>query len=384
MVWLGALAAALTIVAVANVAYLAWYFHWERRNTSGMAYYGRPLAERRALKHRMRRLSWPAKPFVRLLALMARSRTTMPAFDYEGVAGPTTVSSPEIFERARRYRPRPEDVFVVTQMRSGTTWMQQLVYEIVSHGRGDLTDAGHGPLYAISPWIDGLNSVSISDAPLVGVWPTRLIKSHLPTALCPYDEHAKYIYVARHPVACFASIVDFNRSLSGPAAPPVAALVEWFCSDRMYWSPWPRHVQGWWEWAEARDNVLFVHFEEMKRDFNAVRDRVAHFLRCPLTPEDAARVTHRCSFEFMKAHEELFEMAPPTMFSVAGGRFLASGKFERHGDVTPAVRNRIVEYCRAALRGGPYPAHRFYPDLTDSDAREYELFETAVRRRDAN
>jgi hypothetical protein len=70
----------------------------------------------------------------------------------------------------------------------------------------------------------------------------------------------------------------------------------------------------------------------------------------------------------MKAHEELFEMAPPTMFSVAGGQFLANGKYERHGDVTPAVRDRIVSFCRSALRGGRYPAARFYPDLADEQS----------------
>ena len=72
----------------------------------------------------------------------------------------------------------------------------------------------------------------------------------------------------------FASIVEFNRSMIGPLLPPIDTLADWFCSDRMYWRPWPRHVAGWWEWAQQRDNVLFVHFEEMTNDFAGVRDRV--------------------------------------------------------------------------------------------------------------
>ena len=85
----------------------------------------------------------------------------MPGFEYEGVWGPPKVSSPEVFERARNYQPQPEDVFVATQMRCGTTWMQQVVYEIVNRGQGDLSDKGHGHLYAACPWIDGVNSVSL-------------------------------------------------------------------------------------------------------------------------------------------------------------------------------------------------------------------------------
>jgi hypothetical protein len=287
----------------------------------------------------------------------------MPSFEFEGVTGPKKVSSPEVFARARSYQPRPEDVFVATQMRCGTTWMQQLVYQVVTRGHGDLSDQGHGHISAVSPWIDAFNSVSLADAPLVGEPPTRIIKTHLPTSLCPYSSLAKYIYVARHPVSCFASIVDFNRSMLGPLLPPMTTLTEWFCSDRMYWLPWPRHVEGWWQWAEHRENVLFVHFEEMKKDFATVRDRVARFLGHALTIEEQARITERCSFRYMKEHEEVFEMAPPTMFSVSGGRFMTSGEESRHEDVAPAVRARILDYCRTALKGSAYPARRFYPDL---------------------
>jgi hypothetical protein len=359
-----ALAVGLGIAFLAaNFAYLIWYLQWESRQTRGMAYYGRPLAGRRALKRAIRRYSAPAKPFVRVLAALGRARATMPSFMYEGVSGPTRVSSPEVFARARHYTPRPEDVFVATQMRCGTTWMQQVVYEIIMRGRGDLTDAGSGHLYAVSPWIDAIDSVAIEHAPLVGDPPTRIIKTHLPASLCPYSREAKYIYVARHPVSCFASIVDYTRTMAGPLAPPIDALAEWFCSDRMYWESWPKHLRGWWDWADARDNVLFVHYEEMKRDFPAVRDRVASFLGCALTPEERRRVDERCSFSFMRDNEEWFEMAPPTMFSVVAGRFMASGKETRHQDVTPEVRDRILEYCRTALADSSYPVSRFYPAL---------------------
>ena len=355
--------AVAAIALVANFTYLLWYFRWEARQTQGVAYYGRTLAGRRALKRRIRLLSLPALPLARLLSLAARRQTTLPAFQFEGVSGPMKASSPEVFARAKRYQPRPEDVFVATQMRCGTTWMQQVVYQVVTRGHGEFSDEGPRHLYAASPWIDAVNSVSMDAAPLVGEPSVRIIKTHLPVDLCPYAPEAKYIYVARHPVSCFASIVDFNRSMVGPFLPSVTSLADWFCSDGMYWRPWPRHVDGWWQWAESRPNVLFVHFEDMNRNFGVVLDRVAGFLGYTLTAEEKSRITERCSFKFMKDHEEFFEMAPPTMFSVAGGQFLASGKEARHEDVTPEIRARILTYCREALRAGHYPAATFYPDL---------------------
>lgn len=353
----------LVVLAVAPFMYLSWYLRWEHAQTAGMAYYGRPLAARQALRRRMRRLSSPIRPFVGFLASINRPRAKMPVFTYDGVAGPPKVSSPEVFDRARRYVPRREDVFVATQMRCGTTWMQQVVFEVVSRGSGDLSDQGYGHLYAVSPWIDAVNSVSLENAPLVGEPPTRIIKCHLPTAICPYSESARYIYVTRHPVTCFASIVDYNRSLVGPLMPPVETLAQWFCSDDMYWLPWPRHVEGWWEWAQNRPNVLFVHYEEMTKDFAGVLDRVARFLGHTLTDEERQRIGAKCSFKYMKEHEDLFEMAPPTMFSVVDGEYLKSGNERRQEEVTPSIRASILDYCRRELNGRAYPAARFYPDL---------------------
>jgi hypothetical protein len=240
--------------------------------------------------------------------------------------------------------------------------MQQIVYEIVTRGSGHLAASGRH-LYAMSPWIDAINSVSITDAPLIGERPTRLIKTHLPATLCPDNSQARFIYVARHPVSCFASILDFNRSMLGPLMPPMTTMVEWYCSNKMYWLPWPAHVGGWWQRSREHDNVLFVHFEEMKQNPGAVIDRVATFLGCILTPDERARVVANCSFTYMKQHEEVFEMAPPTMFSAAGGEFMASGKAARHEDVPAGVRDQILDYCRRALADSPYPAKEFYQDL---------------------
>ena len=367
MSWVTLLTLAVALLVV-NFGYLLWFFRWQERETSGLAYFGRTSSDRQALKQRIRLYSLPALPMARLLAPLARRQPGLPSFIFEGVPGPAKVSSPEVFSHAKQYQPQPEDVFVATQMRCGTTWMQQVVYQIVTRGKGGYADDGFRHLYAISPWIDAINSVSMEAAPLVGAPPVRIIKTHLPVELCPYAASAKYIYVARHPVSCFASIVDFNRLMLGPFLPPNEVLAEWYCSDRMYWLPWPRHVDGWWQWAQTRPNVLFVHFEEMNRDFDAVLDRVASFLGYSLTADERAAISERCSFKFMKEHEEHFEMAPPTMFSVAGGQFLASGKEKRHEDVTPETRALIVNYTVKALAGSTYPLEKFYADVATSAA----------------
>jgi hypothetical protein len=273
------------------------------------------------------------------------------------------ICSPRTFAAARRYEPRPEDVFVATQMKCGTTWMQQIVYEAVCRGRGDLGDDGHRHLYAASPWLESKGSVSMEDAPLVGARPTRIVKTHLPAELCPYGERARYVYVLRHPVSCFASCVDFLRAGMGPAAPDRAGLLDWFCSERMWWGPWPDHADGWWRWRE-RGNVLFLHYEAMKRDLAGAVRRVSDFLGLDLDARELAAVVEKSDYGWMKEHEERFEMHPPSPF--ASGAFLVKGSHDRHADARPDEAERIARFCRERLEGRDYPLAEFYPDVAQA------------------
>jgi aryl sulfotransferase len=199
-------------------------------------------------------------------------------------------------------------------------------------------------------------------APRLGERGLRLIKTHMPTKLLPIGAKARYIYVTRHPVACFASCADFVAMLLGPLAPSRTELLEWFCSERMWWGPWPDHVEGWWRAAESHPNVLFVHFEEMKADLAATVDRVAQHLGVALAPHERDAVIRKSHFDYMKEHEDRFSMAPPTPLAESNG-FLRSGRADRHADAMSAERTRIIAFCRARLRGGAYPAARFYPEL---------------------
>lgn len=355
------ISAALVLGAATAAWHVRRFMRWYERQTKADAYFRRTAAEREAFR---RELAGRSRLVVPLAVFANRVRPPVRMFGthFRGVAGPPQCR--EGFAQAAAYRPIASDVFVATQMKCGTTWMQQLVYEVLLRGRGDLSDAGHRHLYALSPWIESSFSVRLADAPRIGDRKERVIKTHLPVSLCPYGEDARYVYVTRHPVACFASCVDFARMLMGPFTPELPRLADWFCSDRMWWRSWPEHVDGWWGWSTSRPNVLFVHYEEMLADLPAAVDRVATFLDVRLEPAERAAVVEKSGFAYMKRHEERFEMSPPTPFSVQGETaFLRSGDRERERDVAAAERERILAFCRERLRGAAYPAAKFYPDL---------------------
>jgi hypothetical protein len=359
--WIAVLVGALVLFFITQMIYLGVILSWEDQKTRGLEYYGLPPEGRADFKRTLRRHARLLFPILRLVGRFSSFTFQKASFRHRGVSGPKGTCSLESFQRADEYEARPEDVFVVTQMKCGTTWMQHVVYEILHRGNGDLVGSGTA-LYAVSPWLEALKSVPIDEAPLLGIErPSRLIKTHLPATLCPFSPEARYVYVARHPVSCFASCADFIATNVGAMAPDLGAVDEWFCSEElMWWGTWPDHVKGWWELAQANDNVLFVHFEEMKRDLPTIVRQVASFLGVqPLSDAELEDVVHKCGFEYMQAHKEAFEMHPPHILATDAELFV-KGTADRHKDVPKEVRERVLGWCAAELAGSDYPFAQTY------------------------
>jgi hypothetical protein len=358
--WIAVVLGPLIVLLVGQVIYLSAVLAWENERTRGLGYYGLPPAGRDRFKTQLRRHARLLYPILRLIGRFSSFTFDKASFRFQDVAGPRGTCTEDSFARGHAYRPRPEDVFVVTQMKCGTTWMQHVVYEVLHRGNGSLVDSG-STLYAVAPWLESIKSVSIDEAPLIGQErPSRVIKTHFPVSLCPYDPNARYIYVARHPASCFASCVDFVATNIGAMAPPRPVVEAWFCSDAMWWGAWPDHVLGWYERAQASDNVLFVHFEAMRKDLPAVIRNVADFLDMqPLSDTEVERITHKCSFSYMQENRDTFEMNPPHLLQTDAELFVR-GTADRHEDVPADMRERIVGWCRERMRAGGLALDRLY------------------------
>ncbi len=332
--------------------------------TRGDNYFSLPLSERKKLIAQLKGHGLVMRPLFQALAKIHRPGTP-PLMVYEGITGPKFMSNKKSYAATKNYSPGPEDIFIATQMKCGTTWMQQIVFEILHHGEGDLSDQGYRHMYALSPWIetDPNASVSFKGAPLVSESQKRIIKTHMPAQLCPYSDRAKYIYVTRHPVSCFSSCVDQVELMAGPLAPSRKDLLSWYCSDEMWWSSWPDHVEGWWQRSEKNDNVLFIHYEVMKNDLVGVVAVVAKFLGVSLEANELKKILHKSSFAYMKEYEAHFEMMAPNIFSVSGsnGGFINAGSTDRYKDTSNVEAETIMQFCHERLDNGHYPFADFYP-----------------------
>lgn len=349
----------LLIVVVMIAGWFVYTMRWITVRTDKDRYFSLLLNERIALRSVIQS---KAKGITAILDVLAKFGFKVPIVEYKGVKVPP-VCSVETMAFAHHYEPTSDDIFVATQMKCGTTWMQQIVFEILCRGEGDLTDKGYRHLYAVSPWIESKGSVSLQDAPLVGVEQKRIVKTHLDAGLCPWSPSTQYIYVARHPGACLASAKDFVTMLMGGYVMKPDEFIDWFCSDDMWWRTWADHVDGWWRMSEENENILFVHYEEMLQRPREFVEAISDFLGVKLTDEELARVVHRSSYQYMKENELVFEMSPPTPFNTGTGSFFVNGTGNRGKDLSDSDTQRVYEFCREKLATSTYPLAKYYPDI---------------------
>lgn len=366
ILWLLAIAVvAGTLFLAFELVYLLLVIQWSDRRTAGANYCAAPLDERRRFQKQLQLHARLLAPLLWLLRKTKNFRIADATFHFQAVAGPRGGACNEAsFERAALYHPQPQDVFVVTQMRCGTTWMQHLAFQALTRGMRDLANE-ETTLSAVSPWLESNKTVDVAAAPLVGNdAPSRVIKTHLPASLCPFDPRAKYIYVMRHPVSCFASCVDFVRSNARCFDVGLDDLARWYTSsDAMWWGTWASHFAGWYARAEQEQNILLVRFEDMKQNMNDVIHRVADFLYVPTLSEDECQnVLTKCSFQYMHEHAAAFEMHPPHLLQVPES-FFVSGKADRFSDVPQEIHDELIRRCRAELADHGVPIERFYPEL---------------------
>jgi len=112
--------------------------------------------------------------------------------------------------RWRVYNHRPGDIVISTSYKTGTTWMQTIVANLVFQD-----GAFPAPVSAMSPWLDmALRPLDQVAQALEAQTHRRFIKTHLPLDSLPYFERARYIVVGRDVRDVFMSIWNHHSGYS--------------------------------------------------------------------------------------------------------------------------------------------------------------------------
>ncbi|XP_035893419.1 luciferin sulfotransferase-like [Anopheles stephensi] len=198
---------------------------------------------------------------------------------------------------------RPDDVWIVTYPKSGTTWTQELIW-LVCNGL-DFQTAKDVSIDARFPFIDlsGLRDLPEPFNPLrdaLEMRSPRFIKSHLPPAFLPnalWTVQPKLVYVRRNPKSVAVSYYHHSVSLhcyNGTLDQFVRSMM----NELVYYSPYHKHLI---EYSELRyPNMLSLCFEDMKRDLPGAIRQVCQFFDKSYTDEQIGQLANHLGFDQMR------------------------------------------------------------------------------------
>lgn len=208
---------------------------------------------------------------------------------------------------------RDDDIVIATYAKSGTTWMQQIVAQLLFKGDPTLEVA------EMSPWLDLRVPPKQVKLPQVEAQRhRRIIKTHLPADALVYSPKAKYIYIARDGRDVVWSMYNHHANANqgwyealndtpGRVGPPIEKPPtdirqywrDWMDKDgHPFWSFW-ENIRTWWQ-LRTLPNILFIHFNDLKRDMPGEMRRIAQFLDIPIDETRWTDIQEYCSFDWMK------------------------------------------------------------------------------------
>lgn len=230
---------------------------------------------------------------------------------------------------------RPDDVFVVTPPKCGTTWMQTIVSLLLS-GDPDVETE----LSVKMPWIDiRIREMDEVAARLDAMTHRRGMKSHTPMDGLPLDDSAQYLCVFRHPLDAHFSYRKHVRNI------PMPWFDTWYPEDDTEGVTFRRFLDGGAEGFDAdamplahilqhytsaaaladRPNVTLFHYADMTRDLADTFEKIASQLGVSHAPDVMAQLVAAATFGNMKSKAERYAPSGGKGFMKSDSDFFDSG-----------------------------------------------------------
>ena len=208
---------------------------------------------------------------------------------------------------------RDDDIVISTYAKAGTTWVQQIVAQLLFAGADELDVA------EMSPWLDLRVPPKAVKLPMVEAQThRRFLKTHLPVDALVYAPRAKYIYIGRdgrdvvwslynHHANANEKWYDALNNTPGLVGPPISRpgaevhryFLEWLDRDGYPFWPFWEHTRSWWA-IRNQPNVRTIHFASLKADMQREIRGIAEFLEIPVDPSRWDAIVEHCSFDYMK------------------------------------------------------------------------------------
>jgi len=255
---------------------------------------------------------------------------------------------------------RDDDIIIGTYAKAGTTWVQQIIAQLIFNGEEGL------PVAEMSPWLDF--RLPPLEEKLPGIEAQehrRFIKTHLPVDALVFSPKAKYIYIARDGRDVAWSFHNHHSHMNDvfydgiKALPYLGPLIErprtddvreyfldWLNNDGFPFWPFWENIRTWWEIREL-PNVHLTHYQGLKDDMEAETREIAAFLDIPIDESKWGDIVHHCSFDYVKNHAPLSTPLGGAIFDGGAKVFINKGTNHRWRDTL--TEEDVEAYERRAI-----------------------------------
>ena len=231
---------------------------------------------------------------------MANLELQDPMHVLNGLVVPKIVKQ-EALDKLKELSLRDDDVWIVTYPKAGTTWTQYIVHLIHNGGKDDgkkISDA--------VPWLE----TGTEDTPVTAedMTPPRAFKSHMPYERMPCglpnSTPCKYIYVARNPKDLATSFYHHYRAYHAPNI-EWKEFLEYYLVGKVEFGDYFDHLLSWWAHRDD-DNVLFITFEDLKRDPVTTITQIATFMGYSHLSQEVIKViAEKTTFDKMQSNDTM-------------------------------------------------------------------------------
>ncbi|RZC33427.1 sulfotransferase 1 family member D1 [Asbolus verrucosus] len=236
------------------------------------------------------------------------------------------------------------DVFVTGFPRSGTTWLSEMVW-LILHDLDYENAKKH--LFERLPLLDTCFLFDQRNVPHIELpdivtntierfknKPSpRSLRTHLPFQLLPKEiqygeKKPKIIYIARNPLDVCVSYYHHSSNLYFTG--DMDEFCKLFLSGRVNDGPYFKHVLTYWK-LRNQPHVLFLKYEDIKRDMGKAIQNIATFLGKKISDEEKVALQKHLSFDSMKNNAavnnknfdeiiKLFKMPSPIVPFIRSGK----------------------------------------------------------------
>lgn len=198
---------------------------------------------------------------------------------------------------------KPDDIWVASYPKSGTTWCQEMVWLICNNFNYDM--AKSQSLRTRFPFLevslihdlpDGKNSFEM----VKNMTSPRFIKTHLPVSMLPkqyWRVLPKTVHIRRNVKSVAVSYYHHSKNIFYLGTKE--QFIRSFMKDLQFYSPIHSHVIGYHSLI-GLDNILYLSYEDMKRDLKGEITKVCSFFGVDCSEDQLYSLCKHLSFDSMQ------------------------------------------------------------------------------------